>query len=259
VNETLGIIEARCSTRTYGPTLLTGDEKQAVLHAALRAPTGGNMVLYSIIEIEDQAIKDTLAQTCDDQPFIAKAPWVLLFVADFQKWIDLFAVSDVGSVPGVVHRAVPGLGDLMLACSDALIAAQNAVIAAESLGIGSCYIGDIMEQAETHAELLDLPNHTFPIAMLCFGHAGPERRVTTRYEKHVVHRDRYRRLSESELQEASADLQQQFAPHGLASGFDNYPQVVYGRKFTPDYMVEMNRSVERWIERWQTPSTRPGA
>ena len=59
----------------------------------------------------------------------------------------------------------------MLACSDALIAAQNAVIAAESLGIGSCYIGDILEQAEDHAELLDLPPHTMPVAMLCFGRA----------------------------------------------------------------------------------------
>ena len=57
----------------------------------MRAPTAGNLMLYSIIEIEDQALKDRLAVTCDDQPFIAKAPWVLVFVADFQKWMDLFA------------------------------------------------------------------------------------------------------------------------------------------------------------------------
>lgn len=259
MNQTLKIIDARCSTRAFGPAPLTDEEKQAVLRAAMRAPTGGNMMLYSIIEIEDQHLKDTLAKTCDDQPFIAKAPWVLLFVADFQKWIDLFAISDVENVAGVVHRAVPGLGDLMLACSDALIAAQNAVIAAESLGIGSCYIGDIMEQAEAHAELLGLPNHTFPIAMLCFGRPASAPRVTSRYTKHVVHRDRYRRLSEDELREVSTDLQSQFAPHGLAPGFDNYPQVVYERKFTPDFMGEMNRSVERWIERWRTPGASPGA
>ena len=65
----------------------------------------------------------------------------------------------------------------MMACSDALIAAQNAVVAAESLGIGSCYIGDVLEQAEIHAELLDLPRHTLPVAMLCFGRpAQPARR-----------------------------------------------------------------------------------
>jgi len=259
VNETLAIIEARCSTRVYDPSPLTEAEKQAIVHAAVRAPTGGNLMLYSIIEIEEQAIKDRLAETCDDQPFIAKAPWVLLFVADFQKWTDLFAVSDVESVQGVVHRSTPGLGDLMLACSDALIAAQNAVIAAESLGIGSCYIGDIMEQAEVHAELLDLPNHTFPIAMLCFGRPGTERRTVPRYAENLVHRDRYRRLSESELHDLSDGLQRVHAPHGLKPGLANYGQAVYERKYTPDYMREMNRSVERWIERWQTPSTPPKA
>ena len=135
----------------------------------MRAPTAGNLMLYTIIEIEDQALKDRLAVTCDHQPFIARAPWVLLFVADFQKWMDLFAACGCDDLPGVPAGATPGLGDLLMACNDALIAAQNAVVAAESLGIGSCYIGDIMELGEEHAELLHLPRWTFPAAMLCFG------------------------------------------------------------------------------------------
>ena len=39
------------------------------------------------------------------------------------------------------------------------IAAQNAVVAAESLGIGSCYIGDVIENAEQMREALHLPEH----------------------------------------------------------------------------------------------------
>ena len=56
----------------------------------------------------------------------------------------------------------------MLATDDALIAAQNAVTAAESLGIGSCYIGDILEQYETHRELFCLPKYAVPAAMIVF-------------------------------------------------------------------------------------------
>ena len=41
-----------------------------------------------------------------------------------------------------------------------MIAAQNAVVAAEALGLGSCYIGDIVEHAEEVAALLDLPPYT---------------------------------------------------------------------------------------------------
>ena len=195
MNDIIRLLDARCSTRAYDPAPPTDEEKRAVLHAAMRAPTAGNLLLYSIIEIEDQALKDRLAVTCDHQPFIARAPWVLLFVADFQKWMDLFAACGCDELPGVPHGVTPGLGDLLMACNDALIAAQNAVVAAESLGIGSCYIGDIMELGETHAELLQLPRYTFPAALLCLGRPKVRPKRTERYEEHVVHKNVYRRLT----------------------------------------------------------------
>ena len=65
MNETIQLLDARCSTRAYDPTPPTAEEKRAVLHAAMRAPTAGNLMLYSILEIEDQALKDRLAVTCD--------------------------------------------------------------------------------------------------------------------------------------------------------------------------------------------------
>jgi len=175
MNTTLALIGARTSTRTFSAEPITAEEREAVLQATLRAPTAGAMMLYSIIQVEDQALKDRLAVTCDDQSFIAKAPWVLVFVADMQRWMDLFAASDVRSLEDVEHRDTPGLGDLMMACSDALIAAQTAALAAESLGIGSCYIGDVLEHGETHAELLTLPHHTLPVAMLVFGRPAAPR------------------------------------------------------------------------------------
>ena len=58
--------------------------------------------------------------------------------ADCLKWYKAF--RHVGCEP-----RKPGEGDLMIAVCDAVIAAQNAVVAAQSFGIGSCYIGDIME------------------------------------------------------------------------------------------------------------------
>lgn len=250
MNPTLELMNARSSTRSYAPTPIGDGEKQAILHTTMRAPTAGNMMLYSIIEVTDQAIKNRLAATCDDQPFIAKAPWVLIFVADMQKWIDLFRHSKVERVEGVEHRMIPGPGDLMLACSDALIAAQNAVVAAESMGIGSCYIGDILEQAETHAELLDLPPYTLPIAMLCLGYPGVERPPTAHYTNHVVHNNTYHRLTDDELAEVSRELGQMHAPHGFGPGIANIGQREYKRKFTTEYMQDMNRSVQWWIDRW---------
>jgi len=252
-NPTIQLMNARCSTRVYTDEPITAEEKRAILHTTMRAPTAGNLMLYSIIEVDDQALKDRLAVTCDDQPFISKAPWVLVFLADFQKWMDLFAASDVASLEDCGHRDAPRAGDLMLACSDALIAAQNAVIAAESLGIGSCYIGDILERAEEHCELLELPQHVLPIAMLCFGRPASQRPLTPRLEEHVVMRDHYVRLTPAQLQETADEMQRQHAPHGLPDGITHYPQTIYKRKFMSEYMEEMNRSVDWWLKRWQTP------
>jgi FMN reductase (NADPH)/FMN reductase [NAD(P)H] len=255
VNPTLDLIARRTSTRVFAPTPIADAEKTAILSATFRAPTAGNMMLYSIVDVADQALKDRLAVTCDDQPFIAKAPWVLVFLADYQKWTDLFAHADVESLDGVEHHVAPGLGDLMMACSDALIAAQTAVLAAESFGIGSCYIGDVLENGEEHARLLDLPPHTLPVAMVCFGRAAAHRPPTPRYTDHMVHTDRYRRLDRGELEKASADLERTHAPHGLPPGVANIGQSIYQRKFISDYQAEMNRSTAWWLERWQGADT----
>ena len=250
MNPTLELLNARCSTRTYSEVPITDAEKQAILHSTMRAPTGGNMLMYSIIEVTDPALKDRLAVTCDDQPFIAKAPWVLVFVADMQKWVDLWNHAHVERIEGVEHRIGPKVGDLMSACADALIAAQNAVVAAESLSIGSCYIGDIIEQGEVHAEMFDLPPYTMPVAMLCFGHAATTRPPAPRYEKHVVHQNAYRRLTQAELAEASDDLGRIHAPHSFVSGSASVVKEFYTRKYASEFMREMNRSAQWWLDRW---------
>ena len=159
-------------------------------------------------------------------------------------------VAGVDALPGVPQGVTPGLGDFLMACSDALIAAQTAVLAAESLGIGSCYIGDVLENGEAVAELLRLPRYAVPVAMLCFGQPKVQGRPTPHYEKHVVHRDVYRRLDEAELCEVSDELDGLHAPRGYREGIANTAQDVYARKFTAEFSVEMNRSAAWWLRRW---------
>jgi nitroreductase len=88
MNQVIELILNRKSVRAYDAREISEQVKDEILQATLRAPTAGNMMLYSIIQVQDQSIKDTLARTCDNQPFIAKAPLVLLFLADYQRWFD---------------------------------------------------------------------------------------------------------------------------------------------------------------------------
>jgi FMN reductase (NADPH)/FMN reductase [NAD(P)H] len=257
MNSTLQIIQQRRSTRQYDPTPLNQAEKDAILGAAMRAPTAGAQMLYSIIEVEDQEIKDKLVDTCDHQPFIATAPYLLLFLADYQRWMDLFdaAGCEERALELGIQTRRPSEGDLMLAMMDAIIAAQTAVIAAESMGIGSCYIGDILENWELHQEMFALPRYTFPAALLCFGRPGgpPQGKQVPRFDrKFIVHQNTYRHFTPEELNEMFLPFgRQSFAAHDFANGGKNVIQNVYIRKFSAAFSVEMNRSVQAMLKKWQ--------
>ena len=141
MNEIIESLYRRKSVRAYETREIPEEMKNLILESAMQAPSAGCQQLYTILDITNQELKEKLAESCDHQPFIAKAPMVLVFCADCKKWYD--AYLETGCEP-----RTPGVGDLMLAVTDTVIAAQNAVVAAESLGIGSCYIGDIMENCE---------------------------------------------------------------------------------------------------------------
>ena len=257
MNHTIELLSARKSVRAYKQKEINKKVKDAIFAATLRAPTAGNMMLYSIIEVTDQDIKDQLVKTCDNQPFIAKAPFVLLFLADYQRWFDYFLLSGVQQLceqKGTAMRK-PKEGDLFLACCDALIAAQTAVIAAESLGIGSCYIGDIMENYETHKTLFELPEYVFPITMVCFGYPPRQQRdraLTQRFDKkYIIFENHYRRFEKEAFNEMVCKRQtQMFGTREEIKGARNVGQMMYQRKFDADFAHEMNRSVQAMLQAW---------
>jgi FMN reductase (NADPH)/FMN reductase [NAD(P)H] len=256
-NPTIDLLLARKSIRVYDDRPIQAAEKERILQAAMRAPTAGNMMLYSIIEVEDPALKDRLAETCDNQPFIAQAPLVLLFAADYQRWYDYYLSSGVEAL--CQERSLPlrrpEEGDLLLACCDALIAAHTAVVAAEALGIGSCYIGDILERCEDHQEMFHLPQYVLPVTLICFGYPTPEQSARPQPNRFapqfIVHKNTYQRLDAQGLEAMFQPWKQQIASHGpRKDGIENVGQMNYLKKFSAAFSIEMSRSVRAMIERW---------
>ena len=256
-NQVLEILKRRVSLRTYDNQPVTEEELNAILKAAMQAPTAGNQMLYSIIVIKDQEKKALLSKSCDNQPFIAKAPLLLLFVADQHKWFEYYKKNgvrefcDAHREEGFLFEA-PQESDLFLACEDAMIAAQNAVIAAQWLGIGSCYIGDIVENFEFHQKLFRLPQYVFPIALLCMGHYKEDHRRVhqQRFDpKFVVFNEEYRELTDEEYREMFAH-QETFYRENNPYGAENYAQMFYARKTGAAFSKEMARSVRVALKEW---------
>lgn len=241
MNEILDALYARKSMRAYTGESVSTEKKELFLKAACAAPTAGNQQLYTILDITDQHIKDKLAVSCDNQPFIAEAEIVLIFCADCQKWYDAF-------VYGGCEPRLPRVGDLMLAVTDCAIAAQNAVTAADSLGLGSCYIGDIMERCEIHRKLLNLPDYVFPAVMLVIGVPTQQQlerpKPKRRNLKHIVHENTYRRMD-------AAELQEMLASNAGQRPYEDWLKAFCNRKYQSDFSREMSRSVEEYLKVFQ--------
>ncbi len=238
MNNTIRELIVRKSMRVYTDQEIAPESREAILLAAVNAPTAGNQQLYTIIDVTDPSLKAALAESCDHQPFIAAGKMVLVFCADCRKWYDGFRVA--GAEP-----RQPGVGDLLLAVSDATIAAQNAVVAAESLGIGSCYIGDIMEQCEVHRDMLRLPEYVFPCCMLVFGYPTQQQLERAKPERaamaHIVHENAYRTMDD-------AELKQLFSPKAGQRSFEDWMQAFCARKYNSDFSREMTRSVAKYLQ-----------
>ena len=240
MNETIRQMIQRKSVRVFEDREIDEEIITAILTAAVNAPTAGNQQLYTILRITDPEIKAKLSESCDHQPFIADGKLVLVFCADCLKWYEAFRYA------GCEPRD-PGVGDLLLAVDDALIAAQNAVTAAQSFGIGSCYIGDIMENIEIQRGILSLPEYVFPAALLVFGYPTEQQKNRQKPEradmKYIVHENTYHRHTAEELRAM-------FSKRFPEETYENSMAAFCKRKYNSDFSREMTRSVTEALKQF---------
>ena len=237
-NEVVKNLFERKSVRIFEDRPISPEDRLTILQAACQAPTAGNQQLHTILDITEPALKKRLSVTCDNQPFIADAPLVLLFCADCQKWYDAYRYA------GCTPRH-PSAGDLMLAVEDSSLAAQNAVTAAWSLGIGSCYIGDIMEHCELHRELFQLPPYVFPAVMLVLGYPTARQRERTKPARcpldSIVMENTYRKMDRDALY-------QMFSHKSGQQSYEDWMTAFCNRKYNSDFSREMGRSVREYLK-----------
>lgn len=241
MNEILESLHRRKSVRAFTEEQISPEDREAILQAALQAPSAGCQLLYTILDVTDQGKKEKLAELCDHQPFIAKAKLVLVFCADCRKWLSFYREA------GLSPRE-PGAGDLLLAVEDAVIAAQNSVTAAESLGIGSCYIGDVMEHAEEMKTLLSLPAYVYPACMLVFGHPTGQQKERKKPERFCISDI----VCENTYQDKTSDgIREMFAGKTGAQSFEAWMEAFWKRKYESEFSNEMNRSMEVYLKEFQ--------
>jgi len=192
-NETVKLLFGRSSCRDFLDKKIPSDVLQLVLEAGVHAPTAGNLQPYSIIRIENAETKQKLAEMCE-QNFIGKAPVLLLFCLDLhrnERWAGLEVAP---------YTATSSFRHFWVSFQDTIICAQNICTAADSVGLGSVYIGTVIDMPAALEAMFHLPKGVFPVVLLCLGYPKTRRQPRKKLcVNAVVHLELYREMEDREL------------------------------------------------------------
>lgn len=182
------------TVRKFKAEPIEEDKLELILRAGTRAANGGNLQLYSFVVIDNPAKKEELAAMWKHPAInLAKAPVIIIALADLSRLRQWFTIHD--SVPVHTGRAAC----LFLSIWDSLIALQNVVVAAESMGLGTCYIGSVLEL--DIKKFLNTPEYVFPAGMVCLGYPEQVPDLSMRLPlEAIVHRNGYKAFTDSQIE-----------------------------------------------------------
>lgn len=187
---------SRRSCRNFSTDKVDQKKLEEIIFKATKAPTCGNMQLYSIVITEDPLNLKLLARFHYNQPAAITASVIITVCADFNRftrWCEL-------------NKADAGFNNFhsfIIAMTDAVILAQQIVTIAEQEGLGTCYLGTVTYNAKEISDLLDLPALVIPVASIAIGIPEKVGDKTDRLNvKTIIHKEKYRRDSDEEIKNA---------------------------------------------------------
>jgi nitroreductase len=161
-------LKMRRSIRKYSGDGITDGEVAYILNCAGTAPSAGNLEAWDVVVVTDTETKSDLSIAVFDQPHVAEAAVVLVVCANYVRSMSRY-----------------GERGILYAVQDATIACTYMMLAAEAEQLSSCWVGAMDE--ESVREILGLPVHIRPVALLCIGKGHKPRTLTDRLaiDEHV--------------------------------------------------------------------------
>lgn len=148
---------------------------EQLLEVARRTATSTGMQASSIIRVTNPDMKKKIAEICN-QEYVARVTELLIFI------VDQYRNNQIAKEKNCFVETAGDMERFFAAFTDACIMAQNIVIAAESMGLGTVYLGSILNDSERICELLKLPKLTFPVIGLGLGYPNQNPQIKPRME-----------------------------------------------------------------------------
>lgn len=228
----------RKSCRNFRPDPIEDKLLQDIVMKAAKAPTCGNMQLYTIIVTKDAGQKNLLASCHYNQPAAVTSPVILTICADFNRFTKWCEINDADAGYNNFHSFI-------MAMTDSIILAQQITTIAENEGLGTCYLGTVTYNADKISELLKLPDLVIPVASLAIGFPQEEGEDTLRLSTEaILHNETYKNFSEEEIEGLYKvhDLNPENQPFIRENGKDNLAQVFAEIRYPRDLNEKISSS-----------------
>lgn len=184
-SETIETLLDRRSVRSFTDEPVGDAQLDAVLAAALRAPTSSNIQAYSVIAVRNSETKRQLSVPAGNQKHVADCPVFLAFCADLTRMEAALGTHG--------HDLADNNLEMGLVSSvDAALVGMAAYVAADSLGLKGVMIGGMRNDPEAVAGILGLPKRVYVVFGMCLGYpaAAPQQKPRMPVAG-MVHRERY--------------------------------------------------------------------
>ena len=182
------------SIRKYKPDPIPEVLLQEILQAGIRTSSSGNMQTYSIIVTRDQQLRERLLEPHMGQKMVVDAPVFLTFCADFnrmRRWLKLNQAAD----------NFDNFFSFLIGAIDAILVSQTVALAAESRGLGLCYLGSTLANADAIGNILGLPKNVVPVTGFSLGYPDEQPDLRDRLPfSSLVHWETYEDYTDQEIQ-----------------------------------------------------------
>ncbi|MEK9683112.1 MAG: nitroreductase family protein [Rhodospirillaceae bacterium] len=183
---------SRRSIRLYEEKEVSKELIEVLLACAQSAPTKSNLQQYSIIVIDDPAIRKALSPWCPRTKTLETVPGLVVFCADLRR------NRKIGEFTGKQNNN-DNMDSLLNATVDGALALGYFVAAAEAAGLGCAPLSSLRDFMHGVSKILNLPDGVFPIAGVMFGWPATEGYVNQRLPQDVV--VHYNSYDDSNLEE----------------------------------------------------------
>lgn len=151
------------SVRKFKQTPIERETIEKLIEAGQMASTSSFLQTTSFIGVESVEKKEALREV-SGQPYVVENGYLLVYVIDYHRHqlINEKMKADM-------EASFESAEGLLVGTVDAALAAQNIALTAEDMGYGIVYLGSLRNDVQRVREILNLPEHVFPLFGMAIG------------------------------------------------------------------------------------------